>query len=169
MPLYALKGHRLGLSTFYLDSTCARAFVARQGSTLDKIFAYVLRDNGYGALMDRDTHESAVLRICTSLFRLDAIFHVILLIVSLPLHLIPALGSIIYAWLHSTFMAWESHLYYFNLKGFNLKQQQHWIDQRKFQYTSFGFQMLLLQMIPLLGLLFIFSNTCGATGDQDGV
>ncbi|KAL3657550.1 hypothetical protein V7S43_017517 [Phytophthora oleae] len=128
----------------------------------DKIFAYVLRDKGYTALVDRDTQESAVVRVCTSFFRLDAIFHVILLIISLPLHLIPVIGSIVYAWLHSTFMAWESHLYYFDLKGLGFKQQQHWISQRKFQYSSFGFQMLLLQMIPLVGPLFIFSNTCGA-------
>ncbi|KAE8994176.1 hypothetical protein PR003_g20822 [Phytophthora rubi] len=128
----------------------------------DKIFAYVLREKGYAALVDRDTQESAVVRVCTSFFRLDAIFHVILLIVSLPLHLIPVIGSIVYAWLHSTFMAWESHLYYFDLKGLGFKQQQRWIRQRKFQYSSFGFQMLLLQMIPLVGPLFIFSNTCGA-------
>ncbi|KAG6962339.1 hypothetical protein JG688_00008648 [Phytophthora aleatoria] len=128
----------------------------------DKIFAYVLREKGYAALVERETQESAVVRVCSAFFRLDAIFHVILLIVSLPLHLIPVIGSIVYAWLHSTFMAWESHLYYFDLKGLGFKQQQLWIGQRKFQYTSFGFQMLLLQMIPLVGPLFIFSNTCGA-------
>jgi uncharacterized protein involved in cysteine biosynthesis len=128
----------------------------------DKIFAYVLREKGYAALVDRDTQESSVVRVCTSFLRLDAIFHVILLIVSLPLHLIPEIGSIIYAWLHSTFMAWESHLYYFDLKGLGFKQQQRWISMRKLQYSSFGFQMLLLQMIPLVGPLFIFTNTCGA-------
>ncbi|KAI9982122.1 hypothetical protein PInf_008013 [Phytophthora infestans] len=128
----------------------------------DKIFAFVLREKGYAALVDRESQESAVVRVCSAFFRLDAIFHVILLIVSLPLHLIPVIGSIVYAWLHSTFMAWESHLYYFDLKGLGFKQQQRWIGQRKFQYTSFGFQMLLLQMIPLVGPLFIFSNTCGA-------
>ncbi|KAI9919326.1 hypothetical protein PsorP6_017266 [Peronosclerospora sorghi] len=128
----------------------------------DKIFASVLREKGYAALLDQDTQQSAAMRVCSSIVRLDTIFHVILFIVSLPLHLIPVVGSIVYAWLHSTFVAWEAHLFYFDLKGMGFQQQQRWVRQHKFQYSSFGFQMLLLQMIPLIGPLFIFTNTCGA-------
>ncbi|RLN55958.1 hypothetical protein BBJ28_00026623, partial [Nothophytophthora sp. Chile5] len=128
----------------------------------DKIFAFVLREKGFAAMLDEKEQHSTALRVCTSYCRVDGLFRLALLIVSLPLHLIPVVGSILFAWLHGTVMAWEYHLFYFDLKDLGFKQQQRWIGQRKLQYSSFGMQALLLQMIPIVGPLFIFSNTCGA-------
>ncbi|KAF4316626.1 hypothetical protein BBO99_00006298 [Phytophthora kernoviae] len=128
----------------------------------DKIFAFVLRDKELGFMVDAVEQHSSAVRVCTTYCRVDGLFRIALLIISLPLNLIPVVGTLLFAWLHGSLLAWEYHLFYFDLKGLTFKQQQRWIRQRKWQYSSFGMQALLLQMIPLVGPLFIFSNTCGA-------
>ncbi|RLN58527.1 hypothetical protein BBJ29_004474 [Phytophthora kernoviae] len=128
----------------------------------DKIFAFVLRDKELGFMVDAVEQHSSAVRVCTTYCRVDGLFRIALLIISLPLNLIPVVGTLLFAWLHGSILAWEYHLFYFELKGLTFKQQQRWIRQRKWQYSSFGMQALLLQMIPLVGPLFIFSNTCGA-------
>ncbi|KAG6614198.1 Kinesin protein [Phytophthora cinnamomi] len=123
-----------------------------------KIFGFVLRDRGLGALLDGREHRSTVVLVCTSYFMSSCALKVI----SLPLHLIPVLGSIVYAWLHGGVLAWEYHHLYFELKGFTLRQQQRWMRRYKTQYSTFGLQAMLLEMVPCAGPFFIFTNTCGA-------
>ncbi|RMX64104.1 hypothetical protein DD238_007871 [Peronospora effusa] len=94
------------------------------------------------------TRSHGALTVLTSFFHLDVICYFLCL---LPLHSIPLIGSIV-SRLHSTFMAWGLYLYYYDHKG-------RWIS---LQYSSFGYQMLLLQMITLVGSLFTFSSMCSA-------
>lgn len=67
-----------------------------------------------------------------------------------------------YAWLHGSVLAWEQHLFYFELKGFGLRQQQRWVRRYKLQYSSFGMQALLLEMVPCFGPFFMLTNACGS-------
>ncbi|POM70212.1 Hypothetical protein PHPALM_13378 [Phytophthora palmivora] len=85
-----------------------------------------------------------------------------LLILTLPLNLLPIIGSIIYAWLNGTVLAWEYHLLYFEFKNFTYAQQKAFVKEHKVQYSSFGMQALLMEMIPGVGSLFMFTNTVGA-------
>jgi uncharacterized protein involved in cysteine biosynthesis len=124
----------------------------------DKLFVFVLKDRGLDYLLEGREHRSTAVKVCTSYY----VSRFVLAVLSLPLHLVPVLGSIVYAWLHGSVLAWENHLFYFELKGFGLHQQQRWMQRHKLQYSHYGMQALLLEMIPFVGPLFIFSNTCGA-------
>lgn len=124
----------------------------------DKIFAFVLRHRGLGYLLENHEHRSTAVRVCTAYW----LSRTALGFISLPLHLVPIIGSVVYAWLHGSVLAWEYHLFYFELKGIGYRQQHRWIRRYKLEYSTFGTQALLLQTIPLLGPFFIFSNTCGA-------
>lgn len=124
----------------------------------DKIFAFVLRHRGLGYLLENHEHRSTAVRACTAYW----LSRTALGFISLPLHLVPIIGSVVYAWLHGSVLAWEYHLFYFELKGIGYRQQHRWIRRYKLEYSAFGMQALLLQTIPLLGPFFIFSNTCGA-------
>ncbi|ETI46389.1 hypothetical protein F441_09182 [Phytophthora nicotianae CJ01A1] len=124
----------------------------------DKIFVFVLRDRGFGSLLEGHERRSTAVKVCTSYFLSRSVLGVI----SLPLHLVPILGSLVYAWLHGSVLAWEQHLFYFEIKGFGLLQQQHWVRCYKVQYSSFGMQALLLHTIPCAGPFFMFTNACGA-------
>ncbi|OWZ03296.1 hypothetical protein PHMEG_00024997, partial [Phytophthora megakarya] len=124
----------------------------------DKIFAFVLKDRGLSRLLEGHEHRSTAVRVCTSY----CLSRFALGIISLPLHFVPVLGSLVYAWMHGNVLAWEQHHFYFELKGFGLRQQQRWMRCYKMQYSNFGIQALLLEMIPCVGPFFIFTNTCGA-------
>ncbi|CAH0473492.1 unnamed protein product [Peronospora belbahrii] len=129
---------------------------------MDKIFAYVLIQQGYRDLVENKERHSPFLRVMTSCCRVSVLLRLGLLIITLPLNMIPVLGNITYAWLNGTLMAWESHLYYFEMKAFDYEQQQQLVSQRKFQYSAFGMQALLLEMIPIVGAIFMFTNAVGA-------
>ncbi|KAI9919558.1 hypothetical protein PsorP6_017235 [Peronosclerospora sorghi] len=59
-------------------------------------------------------------------------------------------------------LAWEYHLLYFELKDLSYEQQRAFIKEHKVQYSSFGMQALLMEMIPVVGSLFVFTNAVGA-------
>ncbi|KAE8876411.1 hypothetical protein PF005_g12532 [Phytophthora fragariae] len=59
-------------------------------------------------------------------------------------------------------VAWEYHFFYFELKNLTFEQQQALINDRGLQYTLFGMQALLLEMVPGIGAVFMFANTVGA-------
>lgn len=55
-----------------------------------------------------------------------------------------------------------THARYFQLKGMNAAQKERYVEARKGSYTAFGVPAVLLEMVPLAGILFAFTNTCGA-------
>ncbi|KAH9827381.1 outer spore wall protein RRT8-like, partial [Teratosphaeria destructans] len=55
-----------------------------------------------------------------------------------------------------------AHTRYFQLKGMNAAQRERFVEARKGAYTGFGVAATLLEMIPLAGILFAYTNTCGA-------
>ena len=44
----------------------------------------------------------------------------------------------------------------------NASQKERYIEERKGSYTAFGVPAVVLEMVPLAGILFAFTNTCGA-------
>ncbi|RMX64103.1 hypothetical protein DD238_007872 [Peronospora effusa] len=128
----------------------------------DKIFAYVLIQRGYRELVENEERHSPFFRVITSCCRVSVLLRLGLLILTLPLNMVPVLGNVMYAWLNGTLLAWESHLYYFEMKAFDFDQQKEIIAKRKFQYSAFGMQAVLLEMIPVAGAFFMFTNAAGA-------
>lgn len=128
----------------------------------DKIFAHVLSERGYHELVENEDRHSPFLRVLTSCCRVSVMLRLGLLVITLPLNMIPVLGNVTYAWLNGTLMAWEAHLYYFEMKAFDFDQQKEIIAARKLQYSSFGMTAMLLEMIPIAGAIFMFTNAAGA-------
>jgi uncharacterized protein involved in cysteine biosynthesis len=128
--------------------------------TKDKIFAYVLQDKGYGSVIEK--RPVSVLSSAASYCQVDVLVRFVFFVISLPLNLIPVVGWLLFAWIHSTLIAWDYHVFYFELKGWRYAQQQAWILSHKTNYSSFGLQATLLHMVPLVGPFFVFSNAAGA-------
>ncbi|KAL4168035.1 hypothetical protein KRP22_011442 [Phytophthora ramorum] len=128
----------------------------------DKIFAHVLIERGYRELVENEERHSPFLRVLTSCCRVSVMLRLGLLVITLPLNMVPVLGNITYAWLNGTLMAWEAHLYYFEMKALDFEQQKEIVSQRKLQYSAFGMQAMLLEMIPIAGAIFMFTNAAAA-------
>ncbi|KAL3657547.1 hypothetical protein V7S43_017514 [Phytophthora oleae] len=128
----------------------------------DKVFAYVMRQQGHQELVDNKRRHASCIRICTSCCRVSVLLRLGLLVVSVPLNVVPVVGNAMYAWLNGQIVAWEYHFFYFELKNLNFEQQQELINERSTQYTLFGMQALLLEMVPAIGAVFMFTNTVGA-------
>ncbi|KAI1791836.1 hypothetical protein LXA43DRAFT_1094178 [Ganoderma leucocontextum] len=81
---------------------------------------------------------------------------------TLPLNFIPGVGTVLFLLYngHKGGPGWHSR--YFELKGLSKSQRVAFVDKRRAEYTAFGMMTLLLNFVPLIGLLFSFTNTVGA-------
>lgn len=128
----------------------------------DKVFEFVMRQQGHEELVANKRGRASCMRICTSCCRVSVLLRLGLLVVSVPLNVVPVVGNAMYAWLNGQIVAWEYHFFYFELKNYSFEQQQALINERSLQYTLFGMQALLLEMVPGIGAVFMFTNTVGA-------
>ncbi|KAI0832107.1 hypothetical protein BC628DRAFT_1415565 [Trametes gibbosa] len=83
-------------------------------------------------------------------------------VLTLPLNLIPAVGTVLFLLYngYSGGPGWHSR--YFQLKSLSKGQRAAFVERRRSQYTAFGMATLLFNFVPLVGLLFSFTNTVGA-------
>lgn len=132
------------------------------GCYQDKVFEQVMIARGFKEFVEDESRHASCARVCRSCCRVDIWLQILLLIVTLPLNLIPIIGSVVYAWLNGTLLAWGYHMTYFEYKNFSYGQQKAFIKEHKVQYASFGMQAVLMEMIPGFGSLFVFTNTVGA-------
>ncbi|TBU34150.1 hypothetical protein BD311DRAFT_711145 [Dichomitus squalens] len=81
---------------------------------------------------------------------------------SLPLNFIPVAGTVLFLLYngHKAGPGWHSR--YFDLKGLSKSERAAFVESRRAAYTAFGMMTLLLNFVPLVGLLFSFTNTVGA-------
>ncbi|PIL24654.1 transporter [Ganoderma sinense ZZ0214-1] len=81
---------------------------------------------------------------------------------TLPLNFIPMVGTPVFLLYNGqkTGPAWHSR--YFALKGLSNAQRSAFVEKRRAEYTAFGMMTLLLNFVPLVGLVFSFTNTIGA-------
>lgn len=77
------------------------------------------------------------------------------------LHFVPVIGPIILVFITAPKRGSAIHSRYFELKGWTSHQIGRFMDGRRGQYTGFGLVSGAFEAIPLVGLLFIFSNMCG--------
>lgn len=90
-------------------------------------------------------------------------FMLIIFIITLPLHLIPILGTIAFCYINGLFLAWGNQQPYFHAFGVPWQQQWNsWVSPHKSDYFAFGFSAQLLNLIPVVNFLFIFTNFVGA-------
>lgn len=80
----------------------------------------------------------------------------------LPLNLIPVVGTVLFVLAQGKRYGPSAHARYFQLKGMPKAKQEEWIEKRRGAYTAFGIVASLLEMVPIAGILFAFTNTAGA-------
>ncbi|KAF1983750.1 hypothetical protein K402DRAFT_396230 [Aulographum hederae CBS 113979] len=80
----------------------------------------------------------------------------------LPLNFIPVVGTVLFIILQGKKTGPNAHARYFQLKSMSSRQKEVFIEERKAAYTSFGVLATLLEMVPVVGIVFAFTNTVGA-------
>lgn len=80
----------------------------------------------------------------------------------LPLNFIPVVGTVLFVLLQGKRYGPAVHSRYFQLKGMSKARQEEWLKRREGAYTGFGTVAVLLEMVPIAGILFAFTNVAGA-------
>lgn len=80
----------------------------------------------------------------------------------LPLNFIPVVGTVIFILLQGKKAGPASHARYFQLKGFSKTQKEEFVAEKTGPYTAFGTAATLLELVPVVGIAFTFTNTVGA-------
>ncbi|KAK8202058.1 hypothetical protein M8818_005583 [Zalaria obscura] len=80
----------------------------------------------------------------------------------LPLNFLPVVGTVLFILLQGKKFGPQAHSRYFQLKKMSKSTQEDWVEKRKGAYTGFGVVGVLLEMVPIAGILFAFTNNVGA-------
>lgn len=80
----------------------------------------------------------------------------------LPLNFIPVIGTVLFIILQGRKFGPSAHERYFQLKQMSSRQKEEFVKKRKAAYTSFGVPAVLLELVPVAGVFFAFTNTVGA-------
>ncbi|KAF9955166.1 hypothetical protein BGZ72_003973 [Mortierella alpina] len=87
---------------------------------------------------------------------------VLLWFLTLPLNLFPVAGQLAFCYINGRARVPDVHQRYFDMKDMTVSERDVWVKKRESQYTAFAVVAQGLEMIPVLGLLFGFTNTIGA-------
>ena len=83
-------------------------------------------------------------------------------IIFLPLNLIPVAGTPMFLILTGYRAGPLQHWRYFKLLDCTKKERNHIIKKRRLRYTWFGTVALLLQLVPVLSMLFLLTTAAGS-------
>ncbi|KAF9985927.1 hypothetical protein BGZ65_009373, partial [Modicella reniformis] len=82
--------------------------------------------------------------------------------ITLPLNFLPVLGPVIFCYINCKTRIPDIHQRYFDMKNMTLEERDKWIQRRQADYKAFAFVSQVLELLPVLGILFGFTNTIGA-------
>lgn len=80
----------------------------------------------------------------------------------LPLNFIPVVGTAVFVFIQGRNRGKSAHSRYFSLKGWNAKQSERFTSEHVGPYTAFGTVATLIELVPVVSILFSFTNTVGA-------
>ncbi|KAL8832353.1 MAG: hypothetical protein Q9191_000309 [Dirinaria sp. TL-2023a] len=83
-------------------------------------------------------------------------------IIFLPLNLIPVAGTPIFLLLTGYRAGPLHHHRYFKLLGLTKTEKRRFVKARRLRYTWFGTVALILQLIPVLSMLFLLTTAAGS-------
>ena len=83
-------------------------------------------------------------------------------VIFLPLNLIPVAGTPVFLVLTGYRAGPLQHWRYFKLLGHTKAERNDYIRQRTLKYTWFGSIALLLQLVPVLSMLFLMTTATGS-------
>ncbi|KAI8074781.1 hypothetical protein BC940DRAFT_266840 [Gongronella butleri] len=88
---------------------------------------------------------------------------IIVLVITAPLHLIPFLGTAIACLINGWPYAWGALIHYdLEFRGFSIAESRRYAWKRRSDYSQFGLVAVGLELIPVLNLLFMWTNIVGA-------
>ncbi|KAI9285869.1 hypothetical protein BC943DRAFT_277595 [Umbelopsis sp. AD052] len=91
------------------------------------------------------------------------IAQVLVLLLTLPLHLIPVIGTVVACYLNGWVACWGHHIHYdLEFRGWTVAESRRYAWQRKSEYASFGAVAVALELIPFFNLFFMWTNAVGA-------
>ncbi|CAB9525793.1 Conserved hypothetical, protein [Seminavis robusta] len=124
----------------------------------DKLFDQVLTLRGHAELVEADNGMA-----CCGCCSVVGIVHLFVSIITLPLNLIPVVGTVLWLFVNGRLYTWDtfSH-YHYELKGRSFKMQRKFVSDNAMAHHIFGMQAMALEMIPFANVFFVFTNTVGA-------
>ncbi|KAI1321198.1 hypothetical protein EDD11_007764 [Mortierella claussenii] len=137
----------------------------------DALFDAVLRTRKLGYIIDaahgdyRTCMNGVLAGIYIILFQSIVLlfFQVVTLIVLLPLHVVPVVGTIIYCYLNGWVVSFAKRIHYdVELCKRSVNQSRKYAWKHRSQYCEFGAVAVFLEMTPVLNLLFFWTNVVGA-------
>lgn len=124
----------------------------------DKLFDRVLILRGHQALVEADQNSA-----CCGCCSVVSILNLSISICTLPLNLIPLVGTVLWLFLNGRLYTWDAHSHYhYELKGRKFPAQRKFVREHWYGYHLFGMQAMALELIPIANVFFIFTNTVGA-------
>ncbi|WVR04485.1 hypothetical protein IAU60_001489 [Kwoniella sp. DSM 27419] len=88
--------------------------------------------------------------------------NVVRYLLTLPLNLIPVVGTVFFLGYNGLKAGPGYHSRYFQLKGYDKEKRQAMIKKRRGAYTAFGTVAMALNLVPALSILFSFTTSVGA-------
>jgi len=139
----------------------------------DALFDEVLRLKGVGRVLEnrRNTSELTICcRGCCSGIALAFIsiytivlVQIITLLITMPLHAIPIIGTVLYCYINGWVMTWGHQIHYhIEIKEWSINQSLRFAWKNRFDYSMFGFIAVALELIPIANFLFFWTNVVGA-------
>ncbi|KAI8601128.1 hypothetical protein EDD21DRAFT_415211 [Dissophora ornata] len=87
---------------------------------------------------------------------------ILLWFMTLPLNFLPVAGPVTFCYINGKARVPDVHRRYFDMKGMTVDERKVWIKRREPEYIAFAFVSQGLELVPVLGILFGFTNTIGA-------
>lgn len=87
---------------------------------------------------------------------------VIKYLVSIPLNMVPAIGTILFVTLNGRRAGPRFLARYFQLKGYSGQQKDQQVQEKTGSLTAFGIVTVLLGLVPVVSQVFEFTNVIGA-------
>lgn len=139
--------------------------------TMVDIFDAVLINEGLSDMVEQartvDTNAGNSVKalgkpVISSVYAPFNLRQIVEFIILLPLNLIPIIGVPIFLVLTGYRAGPFQHWRYFKLLGLSKKERQDYIRKRQMKYTWFGTVHLLLQLVPVLSMLFLLTTAAGS-------
>uniref|UniRef100_A0A1D1YQD9 Regulator of rDNA transcription protein 8 n=1 Tax=Anthurium amnicola TaxID=1678845 RepID=A0A1D1YQD9_9ARAE len=139
----------------------------------DALFDEVLRLKGLGYVLDKQKTTSELTLCCRGLcsglsLALASIYAIVIvqiiaLLITMPLHAIPIVGTIIYCYINGWVLAWGHQIHYHTeIKEWTVKQSLNFAWKNREDYSTFGFVAVALELIPIANFIFFWTNVVGA-------
>ncbi|KAF9351302.1 hypothetical protein BGX26_010651 [Mortierella sp. AD094] len=137
----------------------------------DALFDAVLRSRKLGYVIDsahgdyRTCLNGVAAGLYIILFQSIVLlfFQIVSLVLLLPLHIVPVIGTIIYCYLNGWVLSFSKRIHYdVELCKMSVNQSRKYGWKHRSEFCEFGAVAVFLEMTPVLNLLFFWTNVVGA-------